>query len=77
MPPYERCLVLEISPARIRKPLRKGPILFFKRKAKEPERKPCPQCGEQISTTALDCPSCGLDLREAYRPAADYARNSD
>jgi rRNA maturation protein Nop10 len=51
--------------------------LFFKRKAKEPELKPCPQCGEQIAASALDCPSCGLDLREAYHPAPDYARNTD
>ncbi len=42
--------------------------MFFKRKAKEPELKPCPQCGEQIAAVALDCPSCGLNLREAYHP---------
>jgi hypothetical protein len=24
-----------------------------------------------MSTDALDCPSCGLDLREAYHPPVD------
>ena len=62
---------------RIISPYAKGPILFFKRKAKEPELKPCPQCGAQIAASALDCPSCGLDLREAYHPAPEYARKTD
>jgi hypothetical protein len=68
--------VLDIGPARIVVALGKGPILFFKRKEKGPERKLCPQCGEQISAGALDCPSRGLDVREAYHPP-DYARNAD
>jgi hypothetical protein len=50
----------------------RGPYMaFFKRKAKEPELRPCPRCGAMITRDALDCPSCGLDLREAYHPTAD------
>ena len=45
--------------------------MFFKHKAKEPELKLCPRCGEQIAAIALDCPACGLDLREAYHPAPE------
>ena len=45
--------------------------MFFKRKTKEPDLKPCPRCGANIGKTALDCPSCGLDLREAYHPEAE------
>jgi hypothetical protein len=45
--------------------------MIFKRKAKQPEFRPCPRCQAMMSTDALDCPSCGLDLREAYHPPAD------
>ena len=68
------CQAPEVGPAPHHFPYAKGPILFFKRKATEPELKPCPQCGARIAASALDCPSCGLDLREAYHPAPDYAR---
>jgi hypothetical protein len=48
--------------------------MLFKRKAREPELKPCPQCGAMITHDALDCPSCGLDLREAYHSPTDDGR---
>jgi hypothetical protein len=45
--------------------------MLFKRKAKQPDGKPCPQCGSKITANVLDCPVCGLDLRESYRPEAE------
>ena len=47
---------------------------LFKRKPKEQELKACPRCRDLIAADALDCPSCGLDLREAYDPPADELR---
>lgn len=41
---------------------------LFRRKPKEPEQKPCPQCNQLLERDALDCPMCGLDLRELYVP---------
>jgi uncharacterized paraquat-inducible protein A len=45
--------------------------MIFKRKAKEPELRPCPRCHQMMPQEALDCPACGLDLREAYHPTAE------
>ena len=40
---------------------------LFRRK-KEPDRKPCPRCNQLLEPEALECPMCGLDLRELYVP---------
>jgi uncharacterized paraquat-inducible protein A len=40
---------------------------FFRRKA-EREQQTCPRCSQILEPAALECPVCGLDLREA-RPA--------
>lgn len=46
-------------------------MALFKRKSTEPELRPCPRCNEMMDREALDCPHCGLDLREAYHPPAE------
>jgi hypothetical protein len=43
---------------------------MFKRKSKQPELRACPRCDAMIAREELDCPACGLDLREAYHPTA-------
>ena len=44
---------------------------LFRRKPKEPEHKPCPRCNQLLEREALECPMCGLDLRELYVPTAE------
>jgi hypothetical protein len=41
-------------------------LKFWKRD--EPELKPCPRCSQLLDADALECPLCGLDLRETYQP---------
>src|SRR3954447_25843157 len=44
---------------------------LFRRKPKEPEQQPCPRCTQLLDRNALECPMCGLDLRELYVPQSD------
>jgi|tagenome__1003787_1003787.scaffolds.fasta_scaffold20953347_3 hypothetical protein len=37
---------------------------LFKRGAREPQQTTCPRCTQLIARDALECPMCGLDLRE-------------
>jgi hypothetical protein len=34
----------------------------------KPEPVPCPRCSQLLDADALECPLCGLDLREKYEP---------
>ena len=50
---------------------------LFKRKSSKPDLQPCPRCSQMLPRDALDCPMCGLDLRETYvapaSPSGDTA----
>ena len=39
---------------------------LFRRKSSTDDLRPCPQCSQLLSRDALECPMCGLDLRELH-----------
>src|SRR4051812_5372379 len=46
-------------------------MALFRRKPKKPEQQLCPRCTQLLDRNALECPMCGLDLRELYVPQPD------
>jgi hypothetical protein len=54
-----------------RKPCGMG--LFNRKKKPERDLRACPRCAQLVDQAADECPMCGWDLREAYRPAAESA----
>jgi rRNA maturation endonuclease Nob1 len=41
---------------------------LFRRKPKIEDMARCPRCTQLVDRDALECPMCGLDLRETYAP---------
>jgi hypothetical protein len=52
-------------------------IKFWQRQ--KPELRPCPRCSQLLEGDTLECPLCGLDLRETHQPSAvpDDPRQAD